>query len=287
MPNQNLPESPRAVTVDNPGPSSYLGVALAAKLSAFEPSRELILETANRLDHVCDLWGDDNETLAQHIDQLSRSPVERVRRVFLPKKKLMVPKKYQSGFEAIRKDIEAGNDLTKWLSAKINHDYTDKLLNHWDIHHFHFVPNTIRVRGPERAYCFIDRDEVYFLTVSDKGDWDNPELIEIAHENFRDRMRQFEVNGVVLPETKTTNVSDAHENKHNVFIKVNDGTIYCPPSFGITTSGIKISSMRLADIIKNDIAQGRLARRGEAASTRRKKVFVTKKPVIFIGDQHV
>ena len=256
MTKNSLPGSQRTVIMENFGSDSYSSVAMTAKLSSSQPSDEELLELANRLCKVCDLGSDDSNTIARHIDQLTRSPVERPRKIVWPKAKLNVPQQFQQGFKQIQRDIETGADLTKWMSKKINQKYTDKLLNNWDIYHFHFVCNTIKNMGAHRLYCFIDRDEVYFLTVSDKKEWKNYELIEIAHENFRERMERFVIRGVNVPSVKAVNMENVRHRNANIFLKLDDGTIYCPPSFGITTSGLKVLSTYLADIIKQRISEG-------------------------------
>ena len=251
-----LPGSLRTVITENFGSDSYSSVAMAAKLSSYKPSDEELLELANRLCKVCDLGSDDSNTITRHIDQLTRSPVKRSRKIIWPKTKLNVPQQFQQEFKQIQHDIETGADLSRWMSKKINHKYTDELFNNWDIHHFHFVCKTIKNRGAHRLYCLIDRDEVYFLTVSDKAEWENPELIEIAHENFQERMERFVIRGVNVLSVNAINVGNVRQRNANIFLKLDDGTIYCPPSLGITTSGLKVLSTFLADIIKQRISEG-------------------------------
>ena len=257
MTNTPLRKSNRVFIMENFGSDQYLNMAMAAKLSTYTPSEEELLELANRLTGVCDLTVDDNDVIAKHVDQLSRSPVQRPRKIRWPKKRLHVPRHFRNGLNQIQADIEQGLDLTKWLSKKINHDYTDELLNNWDIHHFHFLPNTVNPRGAHRLYCFIDRDEVYFLTVSDQAEWENAELIEIAHRNFRKRMKRFVITGVNVPSVDKVNVSNLRNKNTNFLLKVADGTVYCPPSMGINTDGSKTISTYLADLINHNLAEGR------------------------------
>ncbi len=157
----------------------------------------------------------------------------------------------------IVKDIERGNDLTKYLSRGVRVGFSlprdpekkelhrrrdlDLLLNDWGIHHLH-ISTTVEADG------FVKRNELlifaafkertaYLIDVMNHREWTNDHLIKVIVETWPNAGLAFELKGII-PSEQTYTAEERAQLRGvgmSTFVKI-DGRAFMPNS-GISTAG--------------------------------------------------
>lgn len=157
----------------------------------------------------------------------------------------------------ISKKLEQGEDITKYLSKKINGKNNDLLLYDWSIHHIHFSPE----RTKDMLFAYITFDTAYLLAVmshEEKGTpnrtWANSNLVEILHRNWPNILSEFKINGVRPDNITNEERTILRKNCGNAFVTMSDGTVYSPIGEGYTVTGLPILETILRDSIIDQLA---------------------------------
>ncbi|MDQ5769577.1 hypothetical protein [Thiothrix subterranea] len=98
------------------------------------------------------------------------------------------PPDHINGLRKLEQEIEAGSDLTPYLSKSVlNPNFHDDLLNHWGIYHLHLgevLKNEFITRTGSLLYVRFDDKNAYFLDIREHGAWAQQDIIQIIHDNW-------------------------------------------------------------------------------------------------------
>jgi hypothetical protein len=171
----------------------------------------------------------------------------------------------------ITKDIERGDDLTKYLSRGVRVGFSlprdpgkkelhrrgdlDLLLNDWGIHHLH-ISTTVEADG------FVERDgplifaafteqAAYLIDVMNHREWTNDHLIRVIVGSWPNAGLAFELKGILPSEQTYTAEERAKLRRVGLASFVNiDGRAFMP-SAGISTAGTSTrASMTAMNILR-------------------------------------
>jgi hypothetical protein len=243
-------------------PREVVETMASVEISLWDDAGEMLNQELVRLGYK-DQSGADPHTIAlNYFNAMLRQVPSRPRRVHLARG-LHVPEELQEGFNLLFEKVRNGEDFTGNMSARVwKHNYTDGLLNCWNIHHLHLGvrcydnnPKLIERTGPVLFARITDTD-FYAISIEEHDEKSNPlafydqKMIEIMHTEFPQMMRQFKAVGVVGLENTISNSEhkDLRDERINSLLQTKDGTVYMPPGFGITASkegyGVKVSHQK-------------------------------------------
>lgn len=162
------------------------------------------------------------------------------------------PTKFQPGWDNIQKDVLNGNDMTPYLSKKVDCiDYKDPMLNDWGVHHLHLGYNQGEKfvnRTGSLLFCLVTDNCLYVINIYSHGEWANSDIIEVIHRNWPDVIRQYAINGDQLSCNNTEeHIKTLRKKCCNSLVQMPDGTIYLPVGGGVTCSGHNVQSILMMD----------------------------------------
>ncbi|MFL6603056.1 MAG: hypothetical protein ACJ8R9_17250 [Steroidobacteraceae bacterium] len=195
----------------------------------------------------------DKDVFIAHFNWLHRRIAPKPRTVHVPIN-FQAPAQFTSEVATIRKDIEAGTDITPRLSRRIaDWAYTDSMLSDWGIYHLHLGssldPDGFRARTGPLLFVRLDDANAYFLGVFDHKSWTNPDLIEIVHVNWPKTIERYKLDVTQLNWEPT---SDERKKLRavgiNASVRLKDGTVYQPIGGGMASDGTPVDiALRLAN----------------------------------------
>ncbi len=148
-------------------------------------------------------------------------------------------------------DIEAGNDLSKYLSERSEQlDQYDLSLAHMGTHHFHLGDKAQtkgsrkgRVKGTKSLlFALVSDRDVYFLDILNhdiKKGFLNINMLRIIHNNWPELIETHRLKGAIGVSKKYSDEEAATllENNINVIIELGENQVYMLPGMGATTAG--------------------------------------------------
>lgn len=202
----------------------------------------------------------DLEDISIQYFNLLRRRVPPVPRKVLIAKEFKCPLEVKSGLNIVKGKIEKGINLHPHLSRLITDlNYNDDLLNDWGIHHLHLGttkmernPSFVNRTDPVLLVRF-DKQNAYFLSVMEHGNWTNQDMIRIIHSNWPKSIERFRVNDVIELNTPVTDRDIKAFRKAHVlsFIEPEPGVVYVPPGMGLTSAGIGLEVVQASDHYAN------------------------------------
>jgi len=93
-------------------------------------------------------------------------------------------------------------------------------------------------RTNELLFAKITNTHIYFIDVMEHGYWAEQRCMDIIHNNWPELIEHFRMKGV-LPGRNFAADERITLRKSGISspVMMNDGTVYAPPGFGLTTSG--------------------------------------------------
>lgn len=201
-----------------------------------------------------DLQNLDGEKVCQAYFNYKKRLIPSRPRTVLVSKELKCPDLLIPGYNAFKQKTEVGDDLTPFLSTRIEDlNYDDDLLNDWGIHHIH-LGTTIDGRG------FIDRtgpllfvrftnDIAYFIAIMPHGSWTKQEMLKILYHNWPESIEPYRAHGFSRLNFTPTDkdIKNARNGHLNLMIEIEPGAIYIPPGGGLNTAGGSIEVIMVSD----------------------------------------
>lgn len=176
------------------------------------------------------------------------------------------PADLQSGWDALRAKIEAGDDLSPHLSLLVKRaDAKDGLLFDWGVYHLHLGLGT-HPKDPE----FTDRtgpvlfghptdDKFYAIGIYAHGAWSDKSVIDTLHANWPSvtarHTLQFEGEVEVAHKVTDEERELLRRAGINTFTAMDDGSILGSVGGGFATNGISINAVRAADRMRDQISK--------------------------------
>lgn len=153
--------------------------------------------------------------------------------------------------EQIVEDIEAGRDLTKYLSKKSEQpQYYDKSLAHFGVHHLHLGEGhqtknvrSRRVKGTKSLlFARVLEDDIYLLDILNHdlhASFLNIHFLRVMHRNWPDSIESFRAKEAIGVAHKYTDSEAAEllENDINLLIELGPNQVYLLPGMGTTAAG--------------------------------------------------
>ncbi|HEY1918509.1 MAG TPA: hypothetical protein VGH27_23290 [Streptosporangiaceae bacterium] len=223
-----------------------------------EPGAEL--ETAG-LAHLLRVYG----------NWRARYVSEKPRRVHYSTELAASPKfaVYRSALDEITTAIEAGSDITPYLSRRVKTAYEptatrspnlqgrkdlDLLVADWGIHHLHLSTRKSAdgfvKRTDDLLFAAFTRDDAYLIGIFPHGDWTDLELLRVVKRNWPSAGILQPIKGLGLAEIIDDDKRRSFRNAGLVSIVDIDGELFTPA--GQTTAGTPIRvSLHVQQIINN------------------------------------
>lgn len=159
-----------------------------------------------------------------------------------------------STINKIKIELEAGIDISSRLSKLIKKfDYDDKMLNDWNIYHFHLsdiddIKSGFKKRTGELLFVYVpfNSDNVYFLDVSkghkNKTTFCNLNLLDLINKNWSELLASFTLPDGMKPYPYSIKTNEEYLNLRkaniNTIIPLNNTDKYIlSPGFGQTATG--------------------------------------------------
>lgn len=159
-----------------------------------------------------------------------------------------------STIDKIKIELETGIDISSRLSKLIKKfDYDDKMLNDWNIYHFHLsdiddIKSGFKKRTGELLFVYVpfNSDNVYFLDVSkehkDKTTFCNLNLLDLINKNWSELLASFTLPDGMKPYPYSIKTNEEYLNLReaniNTIIPLNNTDKYIlSPGFGQTAAG--------------------------------------------------
>lgn len=178
------------------------------------------------------------------------------RKIFYAKE-FSVPFYLKDTISLIEKDIIQGNDLTKYMSKKIQDpNYNDLLYNDWGIHHFHLgkdIKGKFVSRTKFLLYFHITPHCVYFLKILPHNRWENIEFLNIINRNWPHIIDKNTMPDLKAAEKiQTVEAIKTLRKSHVVTLyTLEDGRAIFPLNFAYSSDGSSIKAVRLSHDINN------------------------------------
>lgn len=176
--------------------------------------------------------------------------------------------RYRTAIEAIRSRVEAGGDLSEFLSRRAaDAGFTDGLLSDFGVHHFHLGDSpALGERHVERTddllFVFVQPHDAFFLDVrkhpndgdpSDFG-WSDVDFLNVIDSNWPEALKPYVVHGVEASTVTDEQRRVLRRKNANVVTQVGDKVI-APPGGGLMADGsnlrCKFLAMRLLDEVRH------------------------------------
>lgn len=177
------------------------------------------------------------------------------RKIFFSKE-FLCPDEHEEALQLLINKIEKGEDLTPYLSKKINDlDSKDYLLNDWGIHHLHLgiLENDKKIspRTNDLLYVVVKNDNLYLLQVMNHKDFVEPNLLKILHNNWPELIEFYRYLGAssVPNNLSKDEIASSRKNGQIYFIEVAKNAVYCSPGGGYASSRDSLKVVRLSDAI--------------------------------------
>lgn len=172
----------------------------------------------------------------------------------LKSKGFFCPPDHINGLRKLEQEIEAGSDLTPYLSkSALNPNFHDDLLNHWGIYHLHLgevLKNEFITRTGSLLYVRFDDKNAYFLDIREHGAWAQQDIIQIIHDNWPQSISVYRTrsNSSMMYHITDKDVEKLRKARINFPIMVSDGTIYEALGNGVASNR---NNMDAVDIMLN------------------------------------
>jgi len=151
--------------------------------------------------------------------------------------------KYKKQYCNICRDIISGNNLNDYLSIKSKKLYNDKLLNYFNIYHFHFDKRK-KKRTNELLFFMMDEDNIYFIGIGNHAHFYKKDIIEKAELSFPHLFKNYLYDGEIT-DIREVDYLESIKGNSTFFLKLNN-KIYLAP---IVSNGMSVDEVRLYDEI--------------------------------------
>lgn len=175
---------------------------------------------------------------------LEKRLINKVSREIVKAKSFNCPSRYKNSLSKIKSIIESGNDLTPYLSKKVEDlEYNDAMLNDWGIYHLHlgtyknssgFVNRT----GP-LLFARFDNKKAYFIGIFNHNSWTKQKLVEIIHNNWPKSIEKFRLKGInsLTKSLSDKNIKEFRNAGLSTMFEAEPGAVYAPIGGGYMSDG--------------------------------------------------
>lgn len=183
-----------------------------------------------------DISGISDEDIPLTYFNVEHRRIEPVKREVKLSDIFVCPLDLKNGWETLKGNIEDGQDITPYLSKKIDDPlFKDSMLLDWGVHHFHLVENP---RNDNILFALVTKDCFYAINVYTHNDWAKDDIVETIHRNWPEAIERYRIDAIDTTNNVTGKERSILRNGDiNTFVKVSDGTIYAPIGGGFTLSG--------------------------------------------------
>jgi len=195
---------------------------------------------------------DSVRELAYKFFNIRRRRISPTPRLVHESSEISCPAEYQAGYDALKRKLISGRDVTPHLSKTILREgYEDGLLNDWGIHHFHLdgsVENGFTERTELLLFAYVTESAAYCINILPHESWAKQDLIKILHDEWPRPISRYRLDAVGL-EQQLTDKEVAELRKAGVLtpVQVEEGVVYAPIGGGISTAGTSNQSGVQAD----------------------------------------
>jgi len=157
---------------------------------------------------------------------------------------------HTKAIQMIEREAEIGKDLTPRQSRGIARaGYNDRLLNAWDVHHFHLGTSADKdgfmSQGDPLLFARVTTAHFYMIGVFDHNSFAIQRLVEILHANWPESISGVRYKNTVDVEGRLSDedIGLTRAKGVDTAVRMPDGTVYDPMGGGITTSGRNVHAV--------------------------------------------
>lgn len=160
---------------------------------------------------------------------------------------LVIPAEHLTAYQKIVSDIQLGNALNKYQSRNLKRlDYDDDMLSHWRIQHFH-LGDTVETDGfvsrtSDLLFIHFSKSQAHIIGIFSHGDWSDLDIIETIHKNWPNLLTSFKSETTSEPLTEEQ-YKILRSKGYNTTVRVQDGTEYHSPGFGVVANGSPVEAI--------------------------------------------
>jgi hypothetical protein len=165
------------------------------------------------------------------------------------------PPQDQEGWKVLQQKVITGEDLNAHLSTHHGSLLNfDGLLAEWGVHHFHLGtglhPSNPRYvdRSGSLVFALLDDQAFYAINVYRHGDWERSSILERLHANWPNKIRKYRLNHVAGEDLQEGERRAVRKKRLQAAFRTSDGTVYGSLGGPFSRSGVKMESVRNADI---------------------------------------
>ena len=174
-------------------------------------------------------------------------------------KEFNCPAGYKEKLESLERDILQGNDLNKYQGkGAFVPDFSDGLLNDWNIVHFHLEnrvdPKDHRfvARSDYLLFAWVSETAVYFIRIyRHKEGFSQQELVKIISQNWPELLRGHVWEGRLTKQINDEEYSKLRKHGVSTFVQINDHEICIMLGGGYSSDGSSTEAVRKSMEVEN------------------------------------
>lgn len=183
---------------------------------------------------------DDKDIPILYYNVKNRHIEEKPRTVKISKE-FRCPRELEKGWRFLKRHVESGYHLNAHLSKKVKKlNRKDALLDNWGVYHFHLgekMKGEFVEQGDPLVFAVVREHVFYAIGIFKHGDWAKREIAEIIHHNWSYIIKDYKIEGMDGDSCSDQEIINSNKDSLNIFIEVNDGTVYAPMGGGRSLSG--------------------------------------------------
>ena len=170
-------------------------------------------------------------------------------------KEFSYPKEYDLALEELENKITIGQNLTPYMGTEIkNAEYNDRLLNDWNIYHFH-LSRRVREdgfvqRSNYQVFAYITEDVCYLIQVYPHNKphlYATQEIVKIIDDNWPELISANKMAGrptLILDDNAYDTLRSANI---SAFVQTESDTMFGMIGGGYSSNGYSLSALRQAN----------------------------------------
>lgn len=218
---------------------------------------DYILYIKNNLDREGIVYNDNDKYLIYKYFNLHRRLIPEGRKNIVKSKEFACPENYLNALKEIEDKIIQGRNLIPHLSDTIlNFDFSDKLLNDWNIHHLHlskrFRDDGFAKRSDYELFIYFTNNMAYFIQIyphNKSNLYSTQEMVKIIDRNWPQLIARHQIKDVISLERYVDDASYEQLRNSNVssFVQTDNNKVFVPIGGGYMSNGFSFIALRNAD----------------------------------------
>lgn len=196
----------------------------------------------------------DKYCVYEYFNLLKRK-VAQIPRVIEKSKEFACPEEYEVTLTEFEKKIVEGDDLLPYMSKKIKEiNYSDGLLNDWNIQHFHLSRHLgdaeFVARSDYELFVYLTDNIAYLIQIyphKKKNLYSTQEMVKIIWNNWPHLLEKNRLHGILSQKIDDEAYAKLRKANITTAVQVNDEEALCLIGGGYMSNGFSTEAIRNAD----------------------------------------